>query len=434
MTKKVLIIGGGAAGLSAASVLTAKGIEVELFESRPFLGGRMFSFKDKVMGDTVDNGQHLMTGFYYDTFKLLSLIGSSDHLARQTRLSIDFINKAGEYLRFSCPKLPSPLHFLWGLFAFSMFPKKDLLRFVLNKGKTTKKIAANYSATDFLSMMGQSEDSIEYFFRPLILATLNSVPEKISGDLFRSMLKEMISAPASDSVLAYSTVGLSDLLANPAMSYITSSGGKVHLSKKISKINLDGKKIKDICDAQGDHYSADAYIFALPPDDLAELIPDKIIGGLKNWKYSPIVSVDLWFDKPVADRMMTGFLGSRFHWCFDKASIIKERGDHPYITMLISAAYSEATMSKQELTDLAISEMHKYFKASRDARIIHTQVIKEKKATVLISPLSMSLRPKTRTILDNCFLAGDWIDTGFPATIESAVKSGFLASLEVQKL
>jgi len=284
------------------------------------------------------------------------------------------------------------------------------------------------NAHALLKKMEISDQAIEGFFQPLILATLNAELHRVSGKLFSEMLSTILSSPARDGVLAYSTVGLSDIFARPAKKYIEEAGGIIHLSTRICKMNLQGTKIESIIDDKGKEYKADKYIFALPSDALKEIVPEGSIEYLNDWEFSPIVSVNIWYDRPIIDRIMIGLLGSHFHWVFDKASIIKKREGHPYVTLLISAANAEASLSKDALISHAVEEMKLYFKEAVDAKVIHAQVIKEKKATVRMSPSRYIRRPKMKTRFDNLLLAGDWIDTGLPATIESAVKSGFDAA------
>lgn len=428
MAKRIIIVGAGAAGLAAAVSLASKGVETVVFESKSFPGGRMFSFRDESTGSTVDNGQHLMTGFYYHTLKLLELIGSSDHTARQRSLSVDFLKKGGECTHFKCANLTGPLHFLSGLFRYKDFPKKDIWGLIVAAGKLRKNLDPRLSALDFLKVLRQSDESIRLFFRPLALATLNADLEQISGRLFQKVLHTILKAPAADSALIFPTVGLSDFLAVPAMKYIEGNGGEVRLGTPISSAQFISDKIISVTDCKNGQHRADGFIFALPPYALARILPRGEMSGLEDWRYSPIVSVNIWYDRPVVGRMMTGFLGSRFHWCFDRAEIAGAGRKHAFVTLLISAAYHEAGMPKEKLVEIARDEMKSYFEPARTASVIHAQVIKEHRATVVITPNHADKRPHAGTKWRNLMLAGDWTETELPATIESAVKSGFIAA------
>lgn len=427
MVKKVIIIGGGVAGLTAGASLVARGIRVDLFESRPYLGGRVYSFTDPETKDSVDNGQHLLAGFYYDTFKLLSLIGSSDHIARQERLAINFIGKGGRVDSFTCPRVFSPLHLIWGLFRFQRFPGRDLLNLIINMWRIRRDLHAK-SADEVLDILGQGREAKESFFRPLILATLNAEPKEVSGALFMSLLRRIVSVPAGHSVLAYSTVGLSDLIAEPVSRFISENGGDIYCSRPIEKIDMNGDRIDRVIDYFGEHHSADAYIAALPPDALAGLLPAGLVEGVERWSYSPIVSVNIWLDREVGGEMMAGLEGGKFHWYFDKSRIVADPESHRYITLLASAAADKINLSKDEIVAEALGDMRTYLPAARSAEVLHTQVIKERCATVLITPETEGLRPPVKTECANLFLAGDWIDTGLPATVESAARSGFMAA------
>lgn len=428
MGKSVIIVGGGCAGLAAGCSLAEKGYQVSLFESRPFLGGRLHSFTDPKTGDSVDNGQHLFAGFYYETFKLLSLIGSSDHIAMQKNLEIDFLNKSGAYSDFRCPKLPSPLNLLAGLATYKEFPKVDLLKFALKSRRLRKTFPEDFSAANFLEEMGMSNQALHTFFRPLVLATLNADLEEVSGVLFQNMMNLIMSVPREHAVLAYATVGFEELLARPAADFIFARGGVVYAATHIAGVNFTDNKIGGVVDERGKVHKADAYIFALMPDQLVKIFPEDHDPCGTRWSYAPIVSVNIWYEQAVMDKMMVGLLDGNFHWIFDKKSIIKEPNKHRYVTLLASSAYDMISMPKKEIIKRALADMEKYFPTSRGVEIKRTQVIKERRATVLITPLKAKRRPTARTQWKNAFLAGDWTDTGLPATVESAVKSGFMAA------
>lgn len=413
--KKVIIVGGGVAGLAAAADIVSKGVHVKLFESRPYLGGRIYSFEDPVTKCSVDNGQHLFAGFYYETFKFLSLIGSIGHITRQKRLEINFLDGSGASAGFSSPRIPSPANLFFGLLRYPKFPNADLFRFVM-KRRMIRNSLDGMSADEYLNLLGQSEDSKRYFFEPLVLATLNARLGRISAGIFQSMMDIITSVPASDGVLAYSTVRFSDLIAEPATDFITENGGDIYFSTSVEEVLISDGKIAGVVDSFGDSHEADQYILALPPDALDKLLPKGSVEGLEGWEYSPIVSVNIWYDRPVFDKMMVGLLDGNFHWFFDKGS---------YVTLLASAADDMTGLDKKDIVGKALDDVHKFFPESKSAVAVHTQVIKENKATVLITPEMYKLRPGVRTRWSNLFLAGDWIDTGLPATVESAAKSGF---------
>ena len=378
-------------------------------------------------GDNVDNGQHLFTGFYYKTSEFLSLIGSSDHVARQERLAIDFVSGDGKWNKFSCPNIRSPLHFLAGLLRYSKFPKMDLLRLIL-KHRRLKRSCDNISAAELLDELKQSQAARDHFFRPFILATLNADLDEVSARLLQEMLMEILSVPASHSVLAYSTVGFSELIANPAAEFIQNNNGEIFTANEIAGVDIKEHMVKGVVDRRGRYHRADAYILALPPDRLAEVLPERYVGGLNRWVYTPIVSVNLWYDRPVMDRLMIGLTDSHFHWVFDKHSIINNPDTHRYVTLLESAAYDKIGASKHQVVEMALDDMNRHCPKVKDATLKHAQVIKERRATVLISPSLENERPDIVTQWPNLFLAGDWVDTGLPATVESAVKSGFQAA------
>jgi zeta-carotene desaturase len=424
MAKKVIIIGGGAAGLSAGVKLAVEGHEVRLFESKPFLGGRLYSFVEPATGDIVDNGQHIMAGFYYNTFKLLTMLETSHLVKLQNNLEIDFFEKGPKHFRFKCLSMPVPFALMWGLFSYPKFNKRDLIKLMKMKKSADKSL----TAAQWLEKLNISEESIYSFFKPLVLATLNAGVEKVSAIIFRDMLNTIFDAKSREAVLAFPKVGLSKIVADPAGEFIKKRGGQINLCTQIKEIVLEGGRVSGVVDFNDQKYSADAYICALPPDNLYNILPGGENHYLKEWSYSPIVAVNLWFDRSVMDQPMIGMLDSPFHWCFDKSKLFGSDKKHPYISFIISAANEAAEWTKDKLIDMAMSEIKTYLPKISGARLVHSQVIKEKKATVLITPEALSLREKPRSPWENFFVAGDWTDTGLPATIESAVKSGFVAA------
>lgn len=428
MVRKVIIIGGGAAGLAAGVGLVSRGMDVTIFEGRPFLGGRLYSFLDPETGDVIDNGQHLLGGFYYRTFELLSKIGMGASVERQRQLEVKFIKGSGSKYWFRVPRVKMPYGFALGLLEYSKFPKWSLLRLLANNKKIKKAPLPGQTADAWLRGLGQSGGAISNFFRPLILATLNAEPEVVAAVLFQQMLQTILESREGDAVLAYSKVGLSQLVAEPAAKYIKSKGGKILLLNKIKSLNLEGGGIKSVTDDTGKEITADVYISAVPPDALAKIIPEGIVENLDVFEYSPIVSVDIWFETSVMKDIMMGFLDGPFHWCFDKSKIFGSVGRYPYVSMIVSAANKEILLDKAVLIKMAVDEVRKKFRWCSQAAVLHARVIKEKKATVLLTPEANSKRPGTRTGLDNFYLAGDWVNTGLPATIESAVVSGFGAA------
>lgn len=318
-----------------------------------------------------------------------------------------------------------PFSFLTGLLRYRKFPKGDVFRLLTKALKIRKEPQADMTAEEWLDDLGISSDAVYAFFRPLILATLNADIGSVSAVVFQTMLKTIMSAAKKDAVLAFPEAGLSDIIAEPAGKYIMKNGGDIKFSTEIKELLVSGSAVKSVVDMNGHEHTADFYIAAVPPHDLCAIIPEGENHYLKEWNYSPIIGVNLWYDRPVMKDKMIGLLDSPFHWCFDKGGSA-EKGYR--ISLIISAADDQADMSKDDLLKISAQEIEAYLPESKSAKLLYSQVIKEKKATVLITPESLALREKTTSPWPNLFIAGDWTDTGLPATIESAVKSGFTAA------
>ncbi len=434
----VMIIGGGFAGLAAAVALAEKGVAVTLFERRPLLGGRAYSVKDSTTGDTLDNGQHLFMGCYHHTLKFLKTIGTDRLLQFQKKMCVDFADSQGKQYRLRCPPLPAPFHLLVGLLRLQTLSFKEKCSMIKMMRKVSKLQEREMETLDqitcheWLTLSNQTEESIKNFWTPLILATINELPSLSSAKMLAIVLKEALLKNKQDSLMALSTVGLSDLYTGAAQKFVEGRGGKVFTKKGIAKICVQDSAIQKIVLEDGTEQVANFYISAIPPDALLSLIEPEVLQAhpffekFKEFKFSPILSINLWFDQPIFKETFAGFIDSPLHWIFNKGAILN--GSKNYVSLVISAAYDLKDFNQEKLVTLALQEIHKSFPESKKIILKHSRVLKELRATPSFTVGSEKLRPSSQTPLQNLFLAGDWTATGLPATIEGAVKSGYEAA------
>ncbi|MGH9836679.1 MAG: hydroxysqualene dehydroxylase HpnE [Blastocatellia bacterium] len=438
--RPVLILGGGFAGLSAAVNLAEVGTPVLLLERRSFLGGRAYSFTDKTTGDTIDNGQHLMMGCYHHTLNFLEKIGSINKLKFQENPQVDFLREQpGGIVRrasFKCPPAPAPLHLLIGLARLDTIGWSDRFR-VLRVGLELRRLNGNraklagITVRQWLDQLGQSERMQSRFWDLVALATLNESPDRASADMFARVLDQAFMHSRRDSTMVISRVGLSDLYTEDARAFIESRGGSVRLNAEVAQIEFEDERAVGVTLRSGERIEAETIISAAPYFALRRMISDEVAessDGLRNLdrlKSAPIVSINLWYDEPVTDLEFAGLLDSRIEWVFNKNAIAGETSRRrQHLALVISGAHQVAGQPKEELIALAIGEMRRFFPAARKREPIHAFVVREHDATISHTPGVAALRPSQRTSFKNFFLAGDWTDTGLPATIEGAVWSG----------
>src|SRR4030095_585134 len=434
MAQRVVIIGGGFAGLAAGVRLSQRGHKVLLLERRNHLGGRAYSFTDARTGDVVDNGQHLFMGCYYHTIAFLETIGRLDRLKFQDRPRVDFLDSNG-FNSFDCPPLSAPLHVLAGLLRMKGLGLGDKLR-ALNIGRAIKsngRLSPGALTVDqWLDELGQSETIKERFWYPMVVATLNQKPDIACARMLKVVVKEAFGGTAKSGSIGISRVGLSDLYTDGAVDFLTSRGGEVRTGAQVRGLILERGEIGAVELKDGERIEGDYFISAVPPEALFPILPEELktkeFASLLTLGSSPIVSVNLWFDRPIIDHEFVGLLGTRSQWIFNKDLILSAGKKSNQVAVIISAARDFVDWTKNDLVEMALKDLHDLLPASREAELLHSVIVKEREATFSHSVESDSLRPGPRTSIGNLILAGDWTDTGLPATIESAVVSGDVAA------
>lgn len=425
----VLIIGGGVAGLSAAVDCVTVGWHVTLCEQRSFCGGRAYSFREPVTGAMIDNGQHLFMGCYRATFDYLQKIGAADGVTVEAKLRVPLVDAAGRAATLDCPGWPPPWHLLAGLWRLRGFSKRSLWQLMRKlpsplAGEGEGEGYAQFdhlSIADWLDQLGQDAAARAIFWTPLVLAVCNETPERASAAPLRAVMHEVFARKNTPMGLAFPRRNLSTLLVHPALAWLRARGADVREATTVEAILHNHATIAGVRLRGGAILHADTYISALPPRPLLTAMSANggtLLAGwerLREWQGVPILSVHCWFDRPVMDVPMLGLIGSRFHWVFNKGNCI---------ALVASAVREEATWPRERVIAEATHTVRQYLPAARDAKILHIQVTKELEATVSIAPGTAALRLPTHTPWPNFFLAGDWTNTGLPATIESAVRSG----------
>ncbi len=437
-TYDVIIIGGGLSGLSAGVHLTANGAKVLVLEKNIACGGRATSFYHLPSQSLVDAGQHLMMGCYTETREFLRLIETKQHLFLQPSLSVNYLTGYGTHQTLKFPLLPVPLNFFAGLINFSALNWHDRSRLL---HLTTSIILPDaqllndaLSVEQWLTRYSQSPSLRKYLWDVLCIGAMNDVPANVSAAMFVNVLRTIFFGSKDASSFMFSTVPLKTLFVDPAIDYIKTGGGEVLTGKRVQTVDISNTIISSIQTMDNQFFSAKHFIIAVPWFSVEKLFRTKLPFQLPSLTSSPIVNIHLWYDKPITDYLCAAVVDSKIiQWIFFPSNIFGESSTSSlfHLSCVVSAAESVVNLHSDEILRLTIKDLMYALPQISDAKLIFSKVIKEKRATFRPAPGVNQLRPSTRTSVSNLFLAGDWTQTQYPATIEGAIKSGKQAALEV---
>jgi|SRR5690348_3828499 len=440
MSEDVLIIGGGLAGLAAGVALAEGGCRVRLLEQKPYLGGRARSFRDAATGSVVDNGQHLFMGCYHATLRFLNAIGTAHTVTFDPQLRVRFLDSNKKLTELRCPAFPAPWHLLAGVClsnSFTFGEKMDVLRLgrALRSAKDkvdSDGVLEHMTVEEWLSALRQRESLRRNFWDLLCIAAMNEDPQITSALLFRRVLRLALFSSPLDSRLGVPRQGLSDCYTDAAARKITSRGGSVELRRDVRALLVSDGVCHGVKLADGAVIEAKAVLSAVPWNILPALLPadavtsEPAFSRILDLHPAPIISIYLWFDRAVTDLEFVGLRGTTIQWLFNKGRLLGS-GEN-YISLVLSGAHDHVERPKEDLLETAVSELRNLLPGMRDARLMHSLVIKERFATFSPCVGVDSLRPPALTPIRGLYLAGDWTDTGLPATIEGAVQSGYTAA------
>jgi hydroxysqualene dehydroxylase len=417
--KKCVIIGSGLAGLTSAAYLSHKGFQVEILEASPKPGGRAYSFKDKETGTIIDNGQHIMMGCYKETLKFFKLIGAQENLIYQDRIKVNFVKENFNLVPLQASSLPYPINLLSALLNYKAITFSDrllLLKFFIKLPFTSIDSIKDLTVYDWLARENQNENVRKALWEILAVGALNTNIKKASAASFAIILKEIFFRGNKAATIILPKFGLSETYCSNALKFIEGNNGKINFAEQITGLITSNGKVTAIETTKRKITDFDFVISAVPLYALVKIFPEYKPGT--ELDYSSILSIHLWLKENKLADDFYGLINSPVHWIFNHQ-------DH--ITLVISDADDLVDKFKEEIYEIATNELEKYIRITRD-KITTYKIIKEKRATFVPSISLLKCRPKQTTRYKNFFIAGDWVDTGLPSTIESAVKSGRIAS------
>jgi squalene-associated FAD-dependent desaturase len=456
----VAVAGGGLAGLAAACALSDAGFRVTLFEKRPFLGGRASSYEHPGTGEVIDNCQHVLFRCCTNLLEFYERIGVDADIRWYDIMT--FVEPGGRSTVMSASPLPAPLHTAPSLFRFPFLTLADKL--ALGRAMVplmfTQQKDDGRTFQQWLVQHGQTSGVIENFWKPLLISALSDDLDRVSVFSAAQIVRLFMKSPAARH-MGVPTVPLTDLY-NKAGDYIRARGGTLEFRRSVQSFKAGGSEATvrlspraseipsmnssvnvvdmDSSDSNGSdaNPSYDYLILALPFDALDRVLPtgpesEPLRENISHFENSPITGIHLWFDREISTLDHAVLLDRTVQWMFNKSRLQPMRAEASreagsYIELVVSSSKSLIEKSRAEIVELALREVREFFPAARGANLIKSTVIKEVKATYSPRPGIDAHRPAAATVWPRVFLAGDWTATGWPATMEGAVRSGYLAA------
>jgi squalene-associated FAD-dependent desaturase len=431
----VAIAGGGLAGLAAACALADSGFRVTLFERRPYLGGRASSYEHPGTGEVVDNCQHVLFRVCTNLVEFYRRIGVQDKIRWYDEMT--FIEPGGRTSVLRAAPLPAPLHTAPSFLRFPFLAAKD--KFAISRAiaalTLTSQQDTGKSFLEWCRERRQTENAIQRFWKPILVSALSEELDLISISYAAQVVRESMKAPAARH-MGVPSIPLTALY-NRAGDYIRARGGEILFRSSLESFSADSSRVR--VRAGESEQAFDYLVLALPFDGLARVLPqdaeaESLRVKLSHFETSPITGIHLWFDRQISDLDHAVLLDRTVQWMFHKSRLLSGRGaangdsEASYIELVVSASKSLIDKSRSEIVDLALQEVREFFPGARAANLVKSAVIKELHATYSPRPGIDAYRPDQITAWPRVFLAGDFTATGWPATMEGAVRSGYLAA------
>jgi len=442
-----VVVGGGLAGIAAAVRLAHDGVGVTLVETRKRLGGRATSFIDPTTGHVLDNCQHVLMGCCTNLIDLYRRLGVADRIQWHRRLY--FAGDHGVVDQMEADDLPAPMHMFRSLMGFRSISLAEKIAIgrgmlaILRLGRAGRQRLHDMSFGRWLADHHQPEGAIQKFWSVIVTSALNEQVDKVDAAYAVQVFQEGFLANESAYVVGLPAVPLADLY-DTVSRVIEAAGGAVLRSARVEKFFFEDHRVAGLSLADGRRLDADLFVVALPYNRLAKLCSapmcheDLRLQRLDAFGASPIIGIHLWFessrDRPVMSLPHLIMTRGHLQWLFNKGYDEQMGGQH--LHGVISAAYGLVNTPGQEIIALAVAEIRQALGGSARAaagKLLCGRVIKEKRATFSAGPGMDPMRPAARGQIDNLYLAGDWCQTGWPATMEGATRSGYLAAAAVME-
>jgi squalene-associated FAD-dependent desaturase len=432
---KVAVVGGGLAGLAAGCALADSGFQVTLFERRPFLGGRASSYQHPGTGEVVDNCQHVLLGCCINLIEFYRRLGVENKIRWYDELT--FLEPGGRASVIGSSWLPAPLHTAPAFLGAACLSLKDKVSIGTAMATLAQSLPSDNGETflTWLQRHGQTPTAIDRFWKTILISALNEDLDRMSVSYAGQVVRESFLKSAAAGRMGVPTVPLTELYGT-AEAYIKVRGGEVRLRSGVEGFRAEPGGVT--LSIAKDEASFDFVVLAASFDVLPRLLPttsaaEPLRESLSHFESSPITGIHLWFDRQISELDHAVLLDRTIQWMFHKSRLLdgaRSATDSPgsYVELVVSSSKSLVEKSRQEIIDLALKELREFFPGARDANLVKSTVIKEVHATYSPRPGVDAYRPANETVWPRVFLAGDWTATGWPATMEGAVRSGYRAA------
>ncbi|MBM3766742.1 MAG: FAD-dependent oxidoreductase [Acidobacteria bacterium] len=412
----VAVIGGGLAGLAAAAALGGAGFRVELLEMRPFLGGRATSY-GLPDGEVIDNCQHVLLRCCVNLLDFYRRMGVSEKVRFFSE--IPFIEPGGRVSVFKRGMLPAPLHFtecFLGLPFLTLGDKLAIGRaFLAILRERDRADLESISMLDWLREKKQTQGAIDRFWRQVLVSAINEELDRMAASHGFQVFRLGFMATRDSYEMGVPDVPLGELYSADA--WQRAGDVSIRFRAGVERLDIADGRVRAAM-VGGERIEARAFVSAVPFERAGALVPGI---DVSKFTHSSITGIHLWFDRPVTALENATLLDRTIQWFFNKDG-------GTYLQLVVSASHSLVEMPRQKVIDLAVCELREFLPAAREAEVVKAHVVKEVRATYSAIPGLAPHRPSQKTGVENLFLAGDWTDSGWPATMEGAVRSGYKAA------
>ncbi len=430
MANRVIILGAGLAGLAATIALAGRGFAVRLLEARGRLGGRASSFTDAASGQLVDACQHVSMGCCTNFAHFCRIVGIDTLLRPQPRLT--FMTPDHRVSVLAADPWPAPLHLARSFGRTHYLTWTDKLRIAW--GLACLRLTPTYADAPFLDWLqqhGQTSRVIERFWSVVLTSALNEVPERIGLRYARKVFVDGFLRHRRGFEVQLPTVPLGRLYGPELQDWLERHGVQVQLGQAGRRFHFEGDTVRRLELRDSESWAADWFLAAVPFDRLLDLLPADLIeqepyfGNLRQLEYSPITSVHLWYDRDVLDLPHVVLVGCVGQWVFNRGEVTPGQF---YVQVVVSAARQLRKLGHEEVQQQITTELEQLFPRVKTATLLRARVVTEHAATFSAVPGVDRWRPPQVSPIRNLLVAGDWTATGWPATMEGAVRSGYLAA------
>ncbi len=416
-----IVIGGGLAGLATAAALGSAGFQVDLFESRAFLGGRATSYPLPGDGsEIIDNCQHLLLRCCVNILDFYKRLDVVDRIHFHKKFY--FIEPGGRTSVLSAGRLPAPFHFTGSfrkLACLSLGDKLSIARglMAIRREHGRRMDLDRITMLDWLREKHQTEPAIRRFWGQVLVSAVNEDLDRMAASHGFQVFWLGFLARSNSYQMGIPAVPLGDLYAPQAWKNV--GNVRLQLRSPVDRVVLENGSVRAV-QVGGEERTADYYVSAVPFERVPAILPD-LECDVSGFEHSPITGIHLWFDRSLTQLPHATLLDRTIQWMFNKSG-------GRYLQLVVSASRSLVDMNRADVIALAVRELAEFFPRASEAKIEKAHVVKEVRATFSAKPGIEQSRPVSRTRIPNLFLAGDWTRCGWPATMEGAVRSGYLAA------